>query len=263
MKTDARTRTTCGLLLAVVWLAPIHAASAYCGLDERFAPATESVLPPRPVVYFFDQSGTPEAELRFRAKTRFGAPVRLNVERVSRDRPYSVYRIAVASDRGFFIEVRQLIHRGKRLVESSEPFATAKYGVEIDRARLGRRASVVRVEGQSKVRFLYGSCSWQSTRNLRLNMSPAAVRIEWASSAEEYAKGHRASRILPMSEKRGDTVELGYVKCVGQTFDWGGQTAFVGVTALHEDGTETPPESVAVVEPVPLEPEQEPAPSAE
>lgn len=241
-------------------LVRVGEVEASCGASPRFAPATGASLPRHAVVYFFNPAGPRGTKVRFTAKAQDGLPLALKVERVSAYDAYAVYRIDVTSRRAFIIAALPVFPRGAKPVAQSEaPISTASYRIAGGRKPARQLASRVRVIGQTESHSEW-TCSWQSTRNLRLNVGAPAFRVEWAFSAKDFAERRRESRVLPSFGEENDRVELGHVDCLGRTFDWDGQPAFVGLTALHEDGSETPPESAVQVDPIPTSPPGQPPP---
>ena len=200
-------------------------------------PAGGASLPPNPVLYLFTPGSGRASDLR--VSDADDRPVSFTMRRLPGPDAFQVHLVRVKAKAG-----TRLIVRPSRL----DYDRVSRYLV----ADTWRRPSKARVTiDRVQTHSLPETCRGYVTRDLVVRRLAPAYRVEWAASAEDYRAGERRSLVLPFSllelgpatkrQTRFALLELGDPHCLGQTFVWGRQPVFVGVAALHADGSEDPP----------------------
>ncbi|MBI5543526.1 MAG: hypothetical protein HY901_06525 [Deltaproteobacteria bacterium] len=242
----------CLVVLGALLASAERPAVASCLPRAFFAPEG-TTLGPSPTLYLF--SPIKSGVLRLDARTADGKVVAAIATEVSDYSAYRVFRIAVASAADFAISASVEVSQAETeafvgtlsSARSDPPKATfpLKMNLATARFRIGplaerRPVSSVGIAGMDAEESKW-TCSFQQTRNLLLTVDAPAFRLEWAKTAEDYHQRRREALVLPAFRQGGKTlVKLGHLDCVGWTFPWTGGDVFVGVAALHADGSETP-----------------------
>lgn len=243
--------------LALVLLTPA-AALAKCAMPGAFfAPEAGGTVPPNPTLFLFSSKWRGEsAELA--VLDGAGKALKFASTIVTSTDALIVKRLVVEAPAGEVV----LELRDKRSADTAP--LRARYAVAAGKPlATGRPVELLGITEEASS----WTCSYQSTRNLTPSVVAPAYRIEWASSEADYRAGKRETLVLPYRMRRffhwGDKpfefppaaqLELGHVNCTGRTFEWKGPI-WLGVAALHEDGTEDPPAPDPVrVEPPPAPP---------
>jgi len=237
-------RTLQAVVVAALAASAPAAAHASCLARSFFAP--QRVLGSNPTIYLFDpmKAGT----IRLEAKTAEAALATDAVE-VSRYEAYRVLRISVRTSSDFVLTAFRDISRteAERLMGPqrapsikwpiTETVASARFEVRTPTERTA--VASVTIAGLEFEESEW-TCSFQRTRNLAPSVEAPAYRLEWALSAADYRRGQRKHLVLPGARAGTETsVKLGHLDCVGWTFPWEGPDVFVGLVALHADGSET------------------------
>ena len=241
------------LVAAAVCLLGPGAAAAKCAAPSGFfAPEAGVTLPPSPTLFLFASRWRDEsAELA--VLDGAGSPLEFTSSVVTSVEALVVRRIRVEATAGEVV----LELRDKRYADSAP--MRARYPIAAGRPRQPQGpVEILGVEAEASA----WTCSYQATRNLTPSVVAPAYRVEWASNEADFRAGKRETLVLPYRMERffhwddkpfeapaRGRLELGHVNCTGKTFDWKGPI-WVGIAALHEDGTEDP----VAKEPVRIEP---------
>ena len=224
---------TLGLSLAI-FAGPLHAK---CASPMAFVSPSPAVrLPPDPTLYlfvprWFEVSGLVAADDR-------DQPLPMDVEPADGTPSYRVFRLKV--------------HTGASssfvITSANDDLLPHEYSVAPGwTAASSKGLRLLEVEHE-RHRW---TCSYQRTANLKVeDRGPAAYRVEWSDSREEYLDGARRSAVFPPAMDRFflgwsgqepgvDVIQLGHVDCLGLTLEFSDAPRYVGVVALYPDGTET------------------------
>jgi hypothetical protein len=247
-----------GLVVAALLglaLAPAPARGKCAMPAAVIVPPDGAALPPKPVLYAFVPGGfgkRPADALPLTIVDGAGAKVSFRVTRLGEAPAFAAYRIEVDARAGSRITVK-LTQQMYREVTIARTYAVAG-----DWKRPARGATAVTKVTHESHRW---TCSHQLSQNLTPGRFAPAYRVEWAETEKAWRDGKRERLFLPYSKAefwnwRNEKVpqaallELGHLDCMGSTFEWKGKPIYVGVAALHPDGSEDPP----AAEPVKVSP---------
>ena len=250
-------------VLLVVLTALVPASAGGRCPDPRLAllPPSGTALPPNPTLFFFVVGG----ELGDVPRLPTVPPgCRLQI-RDEEDDAVPFTAVAQPSPSAFAVFALKVQARaGTRLTVSFADFGCgATDGLQRQTYRVvghWRRpprapVRVARVENESCA----WSCSHQLSRNLVPDRFAYAYKVQWAATAADWRARKRRVVVLPYSidalttcgaPPREIRVKLGFLNCKGFSFRWERQAVFVGLSAVHLDGSEDPP----AIEPARIEP---------
>ncbi len=238
---------------AALLLALPSAAAAECMMaGSFFSPEAGAIVPPDPVLFYFASPWAAEGTT-FTAKDAEGKPLPVAATQVTKADAHVAFRVAVKASAGAVV------------VEARRGTGTpveARYRVGAPGGCAAEKPVEIR---SAKVESYAWTCSHQSTKNLVVSVEAPAYRVEWSRSEADFRAGKREKVVVPHRMERffhwGEKpwappgpgqVELGHVNCMGHTLRWDAPAYWVGVAALHEDGTEDPPAGPVRVEAPPL-----------
>jgi len=236
-----------GLLVAAVLGVALVPASAWgdCALPAAVVvPPDGATLPPNPVLFVFvpDHFGIrPSDTLPLTIVDRSRAKVSFRVTRFGAVPAFAAYRVDLSARAGTRITV------GLRHRLYPDITIARTYSVTDAWKRPPRGTTTVTKVAHASSKW---TCSYQSSSNLTPSRLAPAYRVEWALSPEDWRRGARGKLVLPYAslefweEKKASQaalLELGHLDCLGFTFEWKGKPIYVGIAALHPDGSEDPP----------------------
>ena len=227
------------IIIAVQWM-PLDAAADCMAARSFIAPVTGSTLPANPVLYAFVPWDLPTPGVEVDAG---GASVTAKIEHLSTNDTFKSYRITIERAVAGEITVQVLL----RVEDSVSVWAEARYTLDPgwQKATQDRECRTT-IVGKEQSGW---TCSHNMTYNLEPSVQAIAYRLEWSTSAEDHAAGKRDSAVFPASldgffdpKQTGvtPTIKLGHANCLSNTFRWPAALVYVGLTALHQDGSETP-----------------------
>lgn len=242
----------CGISSSIALIALLFAADGRgdCLASRPFiTPVSGTKLPPNPVLYVFTRShdNAPQASVES-ADPNAG----VKVELVSGNDTFEAYKLSV----------KQEVEGALKIVvdfKSSHETGTASIAPNyvIDRAWKRPGDKSVRIDSLTKEMRSW-QCSHNQTYNLRPSVSAMAYRVEWATTPTDFAAGNRESGVFPYSlepffQPQGGpfeaVIKLGHANCLSNTFRWPAAIVYVGLVALHPDGSETPNNEVPAAVP--------------
>ncbi len=206
------------------------------GPSTFMAPAPGAAIPQNATLLVFvpNHREHPKVEV---LDTR-GEKLSVKVEQVSKTPAFKTLKIQLQAKNTKKIKVR-LTDRYKRSTEASyivrpqwRPSSTS--GIEI--------------LGSEKKQFQW-TCSGQKSQNLTLTSAPGVTgfAVHWAESEALYRAGATKRFLVPTHMERffggkskASVIELGQINCVGMTFRWKQPMIYLGITAVHADGSESP-----------------------
>jgi hypothetical protein len=224
-------------------------AHAKCAAPHPVLAPDGGALPPNPIVYLF--SPMPE-RLKPRVIARDAAqrPLPLKMTLASQTAAFAVYKLELA------------VASGSVDVELGYPEwtpATTHTAYTVEPAA-ARAHEAPHVEGPHAHSYTW-TCSYQKSQDLELTSQAPVYRVEWAESEQDVRRGLTRKSLMPSRLERffwdprqpplarEGRIELGYVSCLGGTFDWGATPIWVSVVALFPDGSETPAAPPRRIEP--------------
>jgi hypothetical protein len=226
------------LALLLPLLAPSPARAVCANPSAAVLPESGSVLPPSPTLYVFMPG---DQNPRVRVESSTGAAVPFELDWLSRTSAYGVWTLTV----------RQQVAGGIVLtVHDGQPGASwLRYQVDPG-WKPASTAGTVDITSWARTVESPGSGSTDALF-LRPSVGAPAYRLEWARSEWEYRAGGRTITILPHDPEalwRGGATApdvrpelgVGHLGCLGETFPREDGILYVGVSALHEDGSVTP-----------------------
>lgn len=227
---------TVGMLML---LAP--EAGADCMAARSFiSPATGSRVPADPVLFAFVPWDRPVPGVEV---TAGGEEVEAKITHLSTTPTFKSYRIDVDRHQPGDIHVKVSL-----VVQDSEAVYTeATYTIDPAWKKTSK-ASEVKAKMLGKEVDAW-TCSHNMTYNLEPSVQAPAYRVQWATTVEDYEAGKRQSAVFPFTlqgffdeklEHVFTVIKLGHANCLSDTFKWPDALVYVGLAALHEDGTETP-----------------------
>lgn len=192
---------------------------------SSLAPGADSVLPPGPVLHLFSWRAASTPLVRIEA---YGRDVAFEREVVSETRDVLSERISIPVGRGdLTVFVDGEAHH---------------YRIDPHWSRgPARTVNVTRAEHD----VWSWTCSHTDAFYLWPSVDAPAYRVEWARTADDYRQGRRQSLVVPhdpavffADPDATALIGLGFLSCLGETFDPAELPVYVGVTALHPDGSE-------------------------
>ena len=210
------------------------------GASAFMVPTPGSMLPPNPTIYAFVPYDRPTPSVEVKSG---GQAVAATIEQVSTNESFKSYKIRINKDTAGEIKVKTSL----TVNDSESIWAEATYAIDQD-----WKKKTVATEVQTTMLGLedYG---WECSHNLTWNLEPSvpamAYQVEWASSVEDFAAGKRTRAVFPINldgffdsklQNTAPSVKLGHPNCLAYNFEWSAPMAYVGLTALHPDGTVTP-----------------------
>ena len=237
-ETRLRNWMAVGLVVLSATFTAAPPAHARCMMPQTFlAPAAGTTLPENPSLFLF-------------VPNFYAEPV-VSAWTVDGDRPLAMTEISKGpAHTSYRIDVR--VEAGKALtVRVQDP----KWETQFIESEFTMIESIPSSKAPITVRDIateisHWTCSFQQTHNLRLSHAAPAFRVEWSTTKSDYASGKRETVVVPShmmsffdqgrsAPTVAPTVELGHTNCFGHTLQWTGtDPVYVGITALHADGTE-------------------------
>ncbi|MBT3220874.1 MAG: hypothetical protein HN348_17460 [Proteobacteria bacterium] len=236
-----RIKTLLWLIYAICFLFSASSARADCAGAVAFhVPAPGSALPPNPTIYAFVPYDYPTPDVVVKSGDQ---KIAATVEQVSTNDSFKSYRIKITKADAGTIEVLTSLTEAVSL----SVWAKADYSI-VPTWKKATEAKEVQTTmlGQES----YGwECSHHLTWNLEPSVPAMAYEAVWASSHEDFAAGKHISAVFPMNldgffnpklENMVPAIKIGHPNCLFNNFEWSSPIAYMGLVALHPDGSKTP-----------------------
>lgn len=231
-----------GLSFIVVWLVstcPLGRCELWadCRAAQSFlVPPEGTSLPADAVLYAFVPGQLAEPSVRLEGDEEASA----TLKRVSENETFNAYEIRLTAKKAGELEVIVSM----RVDESESIYARSAYQIDPEWKRPEPAQPVTLREPIKELRAW--ECSHNQTWNLYPSVEAMAYRVEFAKSPEAYRAGDRELQVFPPSlglffdpHTQPDEAELklGHANCLANTFRWPAVFVYVGVAALHPDGS--------------------------
>lgn len=231
---------------ALCWGAT-HAEAKCKGPSTFIAPAPGAAIPQNATLLVFvpNHRDHPKVE----ALDTRGGKLSIKVEEISKTPAFKTLKIQLQAKNTKKIKVR--------LTDQYQRSTEASYTVRPQWRPSNN--SGIEVLGSQKEQFRW-TCSSQKSQNLTLTSAPDVVgfAVHWAESEALYRAGATERFVVPTHMERffrlkskESVIELGQINCIGMTFGWKQPMIYLGITAIHVDGSESPLASAPVALPRP------------